>query len=110
MNSFPLPNDLPVPQDDGAANHLTGLHVPDLSFAATDGSSVNLHKVEGTVVLYVYPRTGQPGKALPEGWDQIPGARGCSPQSCAFSNLHSQFTKRGVSVFGLSSQDTEYQQ
>lgn len=109
MNSFPLPNDLPKPVDDGAADHLTGLTLPQLQLRATDGSVVNLHKLEGFTVIYIYPRTGRPGQALPEGWDSIPGARGCTPQSCAFKDLTNEFANRGVKVYGLSSQDTQYQ-
>ena len=77
-----LPDDLPVPQDDGAARHLAGMRLPDIALAATDGAAVNLSKLAGRTVVYVYPRTGRPGQALPTGWDAIPGARGCTPQSC----------------------------
>ena len=79
-----LPDDLPVPQDDGAARHLTGARLPDIALVATDGSSVNLSRLAGRTVVYIYPRTGRPGQALPTGWDGIPGARGCTPQSCGF--------------------------
>jgi peroxiredoxin len=79
-----LPEDLPVPQDDGAARHLTGFRLPDIALTATDGAQVNLSKLKGRTVVYVYPRTGRPGQALPTGWDGIPGARGCTPQSCGF--------------------------
>src|SRR6185437_11491039 len=79
-----LPSDLPVPQDDGGARHLTGARLPDIALAATDGSSVNLSKLRGRTVVYVYPRSGRPGQALPTGWNEIPGARGCTPQSCGF--------------------------
>src|SRR4051794_24187220 len=76
-----LPADLPVPPDDGAARHLAGTRLPDLALMATDGTSVNLSRLVGRTVVYFYPRTGRPGQALPEGWDAIPGARGCTPQS-----------------------------
>src|ERR1044072_6697299 len=77
-----LPDDLPVPQDDGAARHLTGARLPDISLAATDGAPVNLSRLTGRTVVYIYPRTGRPGQATPTGWGGIPGARGCKPPSC----------------------------
>jgi peroxiredoxin len=105
-----LPPDLPVPVDDGAARHLAGLKVPDVALAATDGSSVNLSRLSGRTVVYAYPRTGEPGKPAIDGWDAIPGARGCTPQSCAFRDHHAALAELGVSqLFGLSTQDTEYQ-
>ncbi len=78
-NPFPLPPNLPVPVDDGAAYHLPGMALPDVVLAATDGSDVSLARLAGRWVIYVYPMTGRPGVALPEGWDGIPGARGCTP-------------------------------
>lgn len=105
-----LPEDLPIPQDDGACDHLVGLRLPDLSLPATDGTSVRLDQLSGTTVLYCYPKTGQPGVALPEGWDTIPGARGCTPQSCAFRDHHAELAALGARVFGISTQDTPYQQ
>ncbi len=105
-----LPLELPAPQDDGAARHLAGVRLPDLALPATDGSSVNLSKLRGRTVVYIYPRTGQPGKALPEGWDEFPGARGCTPQSCAFRDHFGELKQLGVAhLFGLSTQDTAYQ-
>ena len=105
-----LPADLPVPLDDGAARHLPGLPLPDLALTATDGTSVNLSRLKGRTVVYAYPRTGRPGQALPEGWDAIPGARGCTPQSCAFRDHYAELRALGVGhLFGLSTQDTEYQ-
>ena len=105
-----LPADLPVPQDDGAARHLTGMRLPDVALAATDGAQVNLSKLPGRTVVYVYPRTGRPGQALPTGWDAIPGARGCTPQSCGFRDHFDELKKLGVdALFGLSSQDSAYQ-
>jgi peroxiredoxin len=102
---------LPAPHDDGAASHLAGLQLPDVVLAATDGSSVNLGKLSGRTVVYIYPLTGQPGNALPAGWDEIPGARGCTPQSCAFRDHYADLTAAGAErVFGLSSQDTPWQQ
>jgi peroxiredoxin len=105
-----LPPDIPAPQDDGRARHLTGLRLPDIELPATSGGAVNLSKRKGRTVLYVYPRTGVPGVDLPPGWDQIPGARGCTPQSCGFRDHFAELKALGVShVFGLSTQDTGYQ-
>ena len=105
-----LPENLPVPQDDGAARHLAGTALPHIALAATDGSSVNLSKLEGRTVVYVYPRTGRPGQALPAGWDAIPGARGCTPQSCGFRDRFAELKGLGVAqLYGLSTQTTDYQ-
>jgi peroxiredoxin len=105
-----LPAELPAPQDDGAARHLAGMRLPSLVLAATDGSNVDLSKLSGRTVVYVYPRTGVPGQPLPEGWNEIPGARGCTPQSCGFRDHFAELKRLGVArVFGLSTQDTAYQ-
>jgi peroxiredoxin len=105
-----LPPDLPVPVDDGAARHLVGLKMPDLGLASTDGATVNLSKLAGRTVVYAYPRTGEPGKPAIDGWDAIPGARGCTPQSCAFRDHYAALKGLGVAqLFGLSTQDTDYQ-
>jgi peroxiredoxin len=105
-----LPPDIPVPQDDGAARHLTGLRWPDIALAATSGPAVNLSKLKGRAVVYVYPRTGVPGVDAPPGWDDIPGARGCTPQSCGFRDHFAELKALGVAdVFGLSTQATGYQ-
>jgi peroxiredoxin len=105
-----LPDDLPVPQDDGAACHLTGMRVADMALPATDGARVNLSTLPGRTVVYVYPRTGRPGQALPTGWDAIPGARGCTPQSCGFRDHFAELKQLGVAaLYGLSTQDTAYQ-
>jgi peroxiredoxin len=105
-----LPENLPVPQDDGAARHLPGLAMPDLALPATDGASINLAKLSGRTVVYAYPRTGVPGKPLIEGWDAIPGARGCTPQSCGFRDHFADLRRAGVDhLFGLSTQETAYQ-
>src|SRR5438552_4082946 len=86
---FPLPPNLPEPLDDGAAKHLLGMAMPRVSLASTAGGLVDLSKVTAaTTVLYCYPMTGVPGKPLPDGWDQIPGARGCTPQTCGFRDRH----------------------
>ena len=106
-----LPADIPVPQDDGGARHLTGLKLPSLPLAATDGRKVDLAKLAGRTVVYIYPRTGVPGQAPPDGWDQIPGARGCTPQSCAFRDHFAELAQLGVAhLYGLSTQDSAYQQ
>jgi peroxiredoxin len=105
-----LPPDIPIPQDDGAARHLAGMKLPDLALAATSGPVVNLSKLNGRTVLYIYPRTGVPGVDPPEGWDAIPGARGCTPQSCSFRDHFAALKALRVShLFGLSTQDTAYQ-
>ena len=105
-----LPPDIPAPQDDGGARHLTGLVLPDLALPATSEPAVNLSKLSGRVVVYVYPRTGVPGVDAPPGWDDIPGARGCTPQSCGFRDHYAELKALGVAqVFGLSTQDTDYQ-
>jgi peroxiredoxin len=105
-----LPPDLPVPVDDGAAAHLTGMRLPHVELPATDGTTVDLAAIRGTVVVFAYPRTGRPGeKSLVDDWDQIPGARGCTPHTCGFRDLHAEFAALGARVYGLSTQDTAYQ-
>jgi len=105
-----LPPDIPIPQDDGAARHLAGMKLPDLALAATSGPAANLSKLKGRTVVYIYPRTGVPGVDAPAGWDQIPGARGCTPQSCGFRDHFAELKALGVAnLFGLSTQDTDYQ-
>jgi peroxiredoxin len=105
-----VPADLPVPRDDGAARHLAGLKIPGIALAATDGRQVNLAKLAGRTVVYVYPRTGRPGQAMPTGWNAIPGARGCTPQSCGFRDHFAELKRLGVAaLYGLSTQDTAYQ-
>lgn len=106
-----LPGDLPVPEDDGAADHLPGRSVPDVTLTATSGEAVALGELgPGRTIIYIYPMTGQPGVALPEGWDDIPGARGCTTETCDFRDHHAELVSAGAArVFGLSSQDTDYQ-
>jgi peroxiredoxin len=109
-NLLELPSDLPVPQDDGAASHLPGMRVPARALAATDGSKVDLSRLKGRTIVYAYPRTGVPGRPLAAGWDAIPGARGCTPQSCGFRDHFAELQKAGVDhLFGLSTQDSAYQ-
>ena len=106
-----LPDGLPVPADDGAAGHLPGRAMPALSLPATDGRLDALDALGGgRTVIYVYPMTGRPGVELPPGWDDIPGARGCTPESCGFRDHHAELLAAGAAqVFGLSSQSSDYQ-
>ena len=101
---------LPRPEDDGGADHLTGVAVPSAALPSTAGGAVDLSALEGLSVVYAYPMTGRPDRDLPEGWDAIPGARGCTPQSCAFHDHAAELAGRGVAhLFGLSTQSTDYQ-
>jgi peroxiredoxin len=100
-----LPDDLPAPEDDGAADHLRGAAVPRVSLPATRGGEVDLPELaEDLLVAYVYPRTGVPGEPLPEGWDDIPGARGCTPQSCSYRDNLAAFERHGARLVGISAQ------
>ncbi len=100
-----LPDDLPVPEDDGAADGLPGQRLPALRLEATSGPAVDLDEAAaGTLVVYVYPRTGTPGEPSPEGWDAIPGARGCTPENCSFRDHQADLAGLGARVHGLSSQ------
>jgi len=105
-----LPGDLPMPLDDGAADHLVGMSLPAISLETTAHGKFNLGKIKGRLVIYCYPMTGQPNVPLPDGWDQIPGARGCTPQSCSFRDRYQELQSLGADVVGLSVQSTEYQQ
>jgi len=102
---YTLPPDLPVPVDDGGANHLIGLELPELTLQSSVGP-VNVRDLD---VIYVYPRSGKPGRPLLPGWDETPGARGCTPQSCAFRDLHTELAKTGARVAGLSVQSLDDQ-
>jgi peroxiredoxin len=105
-----LPDGLPVPQDDGAARHLTGLQLPPVSLPSTAGGAVDLSGLPGRTVVYIYPRTGVPGENPPDGWDAIPGARGCTPQSCSFRDHFAELRRLGVAhLYGISTQETDYQ-
>lgn len=108
-NLSELPKDLPRPVDDGAASHLQGMKMPTVALPTTNGATVDLGGIPGRFVLYVYPMTGRPGVPLPDGWDGIPGARGCTPQSCSFRDHYAELTSLNTSVFGLSAQATDYQ-
>jgi peroxiredoxin len=101
---------IPAPVDDGAMTHLAGKRLPAVALAATDGTVVCLNEMPERVVVYGYPMTGQPGVALPDGWDQVPGARGCTPQSCAFRDHHAELIAAGAAgTFGISTQESAYQ-
>jgi peroxiredoxin len=107
-----LPPDLPAPIDDGAADHLPGLLVPAVRLPSTHGGELDLAEAaagRARLVVYVYPRTGTPGEPLPEGWDDIPGARGCTPQSCAFRDHVAEFAALGATLLGVSAQSPEDQ-
>jgi Peroxiredoxin len=108
-NIYELPKNLPVPPDDGACNHLVGLRIPSLLLTSTRGGEVDLSSLRGRTVVYCYPRSGRPDQDIPKGWNEIPGARGCTPQSCAFRDHYQELQKLGARVFGLSTQDTDYQ-
>jgi len=101
---------IPPPQDDGAASHLAGMRISSIPLPATDGSIIDLSTLSGRVVVYAYPRTAVPGVKNPDGWDLIPGARGCTPQACSFRDHFAELKAKGVHyLFGLSTQDTSYQ-
>jgi peroxiredoxin len=107
-----LPDDLPVPEDDGAADHLAGAALPAVALPATDGTSVRIDELTGRTVVFAYPRTGRPGEPSlggDEQWDAIPGARGCTPQACSFRDEYARFRAADTRVLGLSTQDTAYQ-
>jgi peroxiredoxin len=104
-----LPDDLPVPEDDGAADHLVNAVVPPVALRATTGEKVTLAELPGRTILFCYPRTGRPDQELPPGWNAIPGARGCTPEACGFRDAHGQFADLGARVLALSTQGPDYQ-
>ena len=106
---YELPEGLTIPVDDGASAHLPGTRLPAVPLRSTAGNVVDLVSLTGRTVVYCYPRMGRPDEDMPQGWDEIPGARGCTPQSCAFRDHHAELWSLGARVFGLSAQDTEYQ-
>ena len=111
QTNLDLPPNLPRPKDDGGARHLKGMAIPDLALPSTSGRQVNLSKVAAPrIVVYAYPMTGRPDRQLPQGWDDIPGARGCTPETCGFRDHHKDLSKLQAEVFGVSTQSIEYQQ
>lgn len=104
-----LPDDLPVPVDDGACAHLTGTRMPSVPLLATSGETVDLGTLPGTIVVYFYPMIGRPDSPALVGWDEIPGARGCTPQSCSFRDHQAELNRFGAKVFGVSAQSFEDQ-
>jgi len=110
VTDFPLPPNLPRPVDDGAASHLRDMLMASISLRSTENRMVNLSELNGPrTVIYCYPMTGVPGKPLPEGWDMIPGARGCTPQTCGFRDHYQELLRFDIAVSGLSTQTPEYQ-
>jgi peroxiredoxin len=110
QSDFPLPAGLPQPIDDGGADHLAGSRLPKVSLVSTKGRMVDLSQLtDSWTVIYCYPMTGVPGQPLPDHWDDIPGARGCTPQTCGFRDQYAEFLRFKAKVFGLSTQTTEYQ-
>ena len=105
-----LPANLPVPVDDGACDHLLGVALPSVSLTSTTGKAVNLSTHAGTLVIYFYPMLGRPDSPPLIGWNDIPGARGCTPQTCAFRDSYAELNQLGVEVFGVSAQRLEDQQ
>jgi len=104
-----LPADLPVPEDDGAAAHLAGAAIPSINLPATTGEVLDLSQLGPRAIVYVYPMTGTPGVPLVDGWDQIPGARGCTPESMGFRDHFEELAGLGAQVFGLSVQSADEQ-
>lgn len=109
MSLTNLPTNLPIPHDDGGANHLQGTTLPNLTLTATNGDRITLDAIDGTLVIYIYPMTGRPDVALPDNWEKVPGARGCTPQSCSFRDHHAELQALNTAVFGLSCQSSDYQ-
>lgn len=107
---YVLPADLPTPVDDGACDHLQGMRMPSVSLRSTKGRYVNVAEVSARqAVFFFYPETGRPGTPIPKGWNEIPGARGCTPQSCAFRDHYREFKGLGLGVFGVSTQTFDEQ-
>lgn len=109
MSLEQLPDDLPIPKDDGACDHLTGTELPDIKLNCTDGSTIKFSGLTAATVIYIYPMTGKPDTPLPTDWESFPGARGCTPQACSFRDSHDDL-KAYANLYGLSSQTTDYQQ
>jgi peroxiredoxin len=104
-----LPDDLPVPEDDGAADHLLNAVVPPIALPSTTGETIRPAELPGRTVIFCYPRTGRPDEELPPGWNAIPGARGCTPEACGFRDAHGRFEDAGVRILALSTQSQDYQ-
>lgn len=104
-----LPEGLPIPTDDGSCNHLIGMSIPNIKLKATNGKLIELKNIDGRVVFYLYPMTGPSHIPLPKGWDEIPGARGCTPQACSFKNNYAELQELGLTVFGMSTQSSDFQ-
>lgn len=109
MNLTDVPENLPEPMDDGATAHLAGTRLPAIDLQSTSGRQVDFASRKDRCVVYIYPMTGRPDVDLPEDWDMIPGARGCTPQTCAFRDHHQEIRELGAEIFGLSTQNTDYQ-
>jgi peroxiredoxin len=114
MNSQPdvlrsIPDNLPIPIDDGACKHLEGMRMPDVSLWSTDDHETNLSRLSGWSVIFFYPMTGRPGFTIPEGWIQIPGTAGCTPQACSYRENHVAFKRNNVQIYGISAQTQETQ-
>lgn len=109
MDLNQIPDNLPIPVDDGAADYLESKRLPNISLPSTNGETIDIRNLSGLVVFYIYPMTGRPDTTLPDNWDEIPGARGCTPQSCSFRDHYSELKKYNASVYGISTQSSEYQ-
>lgn len=108
MATDSLPPGLPEPVDDGAADHLPGMALPDLALQSTSGSAVNLSRLQGRTIVYLYPMSGDDDEILPHDWDSIPGARGCTPQHCNMRDHHDELAGLGALVFGMATQSPSY--
>ncbi|MCW9059411.1 MAG: peroxiredoxin [Gammaproteobacteria bacterium] len=106
---FSIPANAPIPSDDGACEHLENMLMPDVSLWSTDDQKINLSRLSGWNVIFCYPMTGRPGVSIPEGWIQIPGAAGCTPQACSYRDNHTELKRSGVGVYGISTQTSEAQ-
>lgn len=106
---FSIPSDLPIPVDDGACVHLENMRIANVSLWSTDDQEINLSSLSGWNVIFCYPMTGRPGVTIPEGWVQIPGAAGCTPQACSYRDNHAELKRNGVGVYGISTQTSEAQ-
>lgn len=106
---FSIPTDLPIPLDDGACEHLENMRIANVSLWSTNDQEINLSSVSGWNVIFCYPMTGRPGVPIPEGWVQIPGAAGCTPQACSYRDGHAELKRNGVGIYGVSTQTSEAQ-